>query len=285
MKISGHAAEEEGVLVGDESDRLDGHGSTTITSAEMDGSSLGLPPTIAACLFDLDGVLTQTAKVHSKAWKTMFDAYLKQWAERTGEPFRPFDEVDDYDEYVDGKPREDGVRSFLASRHITLPDGSEDDPPEADTVHGLGNRKDQLFLHLIRTQGVEAYEGSVRYLHAARAAALKLAVVSSSKNCSEVLRAARLEDMFDAQVDGNVAHAERLAGKPAPDTYLEAARMLSLPPSQAAVYEDALAGVEAGRAGGFGLVVGVDRVGQAAALREHGAGVVVKDLADLMKPT
>src|ERR1700676_947685 len=249
----------------------------------MDRSSLGLPPTIAACLFDLDGVLTQTAKVHAKAWKTMFDAYLKQRAEGTGEPFRPFDDVADYDEYVDGKPREDGVRAFLASRQITLPEGTEDDPPEAETVHGLGNRKDQLFLHMIRTEGVETYEGSVRYLHAARGAALKLAVVTSSKNCSEVLRAAHLDGMFDAQVDGNVAHAKGLRGKPSPDTYLEAARMLNVAPSQAAVYEDALAGVAAGQAGGFGLVVGVDRVGQAAALREHGAGVVVKDLAELVK--
>jgi beta-phosphoglucomutase family hydrolase len=251
----------------------------------MDRSPLGLPPTIAACLFDLDGVLTQTAKVHAQAWKTMFDAYLKNRAERAGEPFRPFDEVADYDEYVDGKPREDGVRSFLASRQITLSEGSEGDPPEAETVHGLGNRKDQLFLHLIRTQGVETYEGSVRYLHAAREAALKLAVVTSSKNCSEVLRAAHLEGMFDAQVDGNVAHAKGLRGKPSPDTYLEAARMLGVDPPQAAVYEDALAGVEAGRAGGFGLVVGVDRMGQSAALREHGAGVVVKDLAELMRPS
>jgi beta-phosphoglucomutase family hydrolase len=251
----------------------------------MDRSSLGLFPTIDACLFDLDGVLTQTAKVHAAAWKAMFDAYLKRRSDQAGEPFRPFDEVADYDEYVDGKPREDGVRSFLASRHITLPEGAGDDPPEAETVHGLGNRKDQLFLHLIRTNRVEPYEGSVRYLHAARDAPLKLAVVTSSKNCSEVLRAARLEGMFDAQVDGNVAQAKRLAGKPAPDTYLEAARMLGAIPSGAAVYEDALAGVAAGRAGRFGLVVGVDRVGQAAALRQHGADVVVKDLADLMKTT
>src|ERR1700674_2736773 len=236
----------------------------------MDRSSLGLLPTIDACLFDLDGVLTQTAKVHSAAWKAMFDAYLKQRAEGTGEAFRPFDEVADYDEYVDGKPREDGVRSFLASRHITLPEGAEGDPPEAETIHGLGNRKHQLFLHLIRTTGVEAYEGSVRYLHAARDAQLKLAVVTSSKNCPEVLRAARLEGMFDAQVDGNVAQAKRLAGKPAPDTYLEATRMLRAIPSGAAVYEDALAGVAAGRAGRVGLVVGVDRVGQAGGLREHG---------------
>ncbi len=249
----------------------------------MDRSLLGLPPTIAACLFDLDGVITKTAVVHAAAWKAMFDAYLEKRAETTGEAFRPFDDVADYDEYVDGKPREEGVRSFLASRHITLPEGVEGDPPEAETIHGLGNRKDQLFLHLIRTNGVEAYEGSVRYLHAAREAQLKLAVVTSSKNCTEVLRAARLDGMFDAQVDGNVAHEKRLAGKPAPDTYLEAARMLSSTPSGSAVYEDALAGVAAGHAGGFGLVVGVDRVGQAAALRRHGADVAVKDLADLMK--
>jgi beta-phosphoglucomutase family hydrolase len=249
----------------------------------MDRGSLGLPPTITACLFDLDGVLTRTAVVHAAAWKAMFDAFLKQRAEKTAEAFRPFDEIADYDEYVDGKPREDGVRSFLASRHITLPEGGEDDPSEAETVHGLGNRKDELFLHLIRTNGVEAYKGSIRYLHAARDATLKLAVVTSSKNCSEVLRAARLEGMFDAQVDGNVALAKKLAGKPAPDTYLEASRMLGATSSGSAVYEDALAGVAAGRAGRFGFVVGVDRVGQADALRDHGADVVVKDLADLMK--
>ncbi len=251
----------------------------------MERGSLGLPQTIAACLFDLDGVITKTAVVHAAAWKAMFDAYLEQRAKTAEKAFRPFDDVADYDEFVDGKPREEGVRSFLASRHITLPEGAEDDPPEAETIHGLGNRKDQLFLHLIRTNGVEAYEGSIRYLHAAREAQLKLAVVTSSKNCTEVLRAARLDGMFDAQVDGNAAHEKQLAGKPAPDTYLEAARMLSSTPSGSAVYEDALAGVAAGRAGRFGLVVGVDRVGQAAALREHGADVVVEDLADLMKPT
>jgi len=262
---------------------LGGVAGSTIT-LEMDRGSLGLLPTIAACLFDLDGVLTKTARVHAAAWKAMFDAFLKQRSGKAGELLRPFDEVADYDEYVDGKPREDGVRSFLASRHITLPEGEEGDAPEAETVHGLGNRKDQLFLHLIRTKGVEAYQGSIQYLRAARDAQLRLAVVTSSKNCSEVLRAARLEGMFDAQVDGNVALAKRLAGKPAPDTYLEAARMLDATAAGAAVYEDALAGVAAGRAGRFGLVVGVDRVGQAAALREHGADVVVKDLADLIKP-
>jgi beta-phosphoglucomutase family hydrolase len=237
-----------------------------------------------ACLFDLDGVLTPTAKIHAKAWKSMFDAFLEHRAQSSGRSLQPFDEVADYDEYVDGKPREDGVRSFLAARQITLPEGSVDDPPEADTVQGLGKRKDQLFLHVLRTQGVEPYEGSVRYLNAARNAGLRRAVVSSSKNCSEVLRAAHLDGMFDAQVDGNVALAKRLPGKPAPDTYLEAARMLGAAASQAAVFEDALAGVAAGRAGAFGFVVGVDRAGQAAALRQHGADVVVKDLAELIKP-
>jgi len=250
--------------------------------ARADRISLGLPSTIDACLFDLDGVLTQTAKVHAQAWKAMFDAFLKDRAAGSREQLTPFDDVNDYDTYVDGKPREDGVRSFLASRNIHLPEGSEQDQPEAETVHGLGNRKDHLFLQLIHTQGVEVYEGSVRYVQAARAAALKLAVVSSSKNCTEVLRAARLDGLFDAQVDGNVAHARGLAGKPAPDTFLEAARMLGSTPVQGAVFEDALAGVEAGRAGRFGLVVGVDRVGQAAGLRAHGADVVVQDLAELM---
>ena len=250
-----------------------------------DRSSLGLPPNIDACLFDLDGVLTQTARVHARAWKQTFDAILHERARRAEKEFRPFDEVGDYDEYVNGKPREDGVRSFLAARDISLPEGSENDPSDAETVHGLGNRKDALFLQLIRTHGVEAYEGSVRYVHAARDAQLKLAVVTSSRHCSEVLRAAGMQGIFDAQVDGNVARAKGLAGKPAPDTYLEAARMLETAPPDSAVYEDARAGVQAGRAGGLGVVIGVDRVGQAEALREHGAHIVVKDLADLMKPS
>lgn len=243
---------------------------------------LGLPPTISACLFDLDGVLTQTAKVHAQAWKQMFDAFLKERAQKTGEPFEAFDEVQDYDQYVDGKPRLDGVHSFLASRHISLPEGNPDDPPEAETVQGLGKRKDQIFLDLIHAQGVAAYDGSIKYVHAARSAGLKLAVVTSSKHCTEVLRAAKLEGLFDAQVDGNVAESKKLKGKPAPDTYLEAARMITVQPKAAAVFEDALAGVEAGRAGGFGRVIGVDRAGQADALREHGADIVVNDLAELM---
>jgi beta-phosphoglucomutase family hydrolase len=244
-------------------------------------AQLGLPATITACLFDLDGVLTQTATVHATAWKRMFDAYLKQRSDQTGERFVPFDRVKDYDEYVDGKPRADGVRSFLESRHITLPEGADDDPPDRETVHGLGNRKDHLFLQLIHEHGVATYEGSVKYVEAARDAGLKRAVVSSSKNCGEVLRAAGIDGLFDGMVDGNLAESESLKGKPAPDTYLRAARMLGASAKQAAVYEDALAGVEAGRAGGFGLVVGVDRVGQADALKAHGADVVVSDLKDL----
>jgi beta-phosphoglucomutase family hydrolase len=247
-----------------------------------DATSLGLKPGIAACLFDLDGVLTQTAKVHAKAWKQVFDTYLEARAARTGEPFRPFDELNDYDAYVDGKPREDGVRAFLASRQIVLPEGSEDDPAEAETVQGLASRKDQVFLELIRKNGVEVYEGSVRYVHAVRTMGLRLAVVTSSRHCTEVLKAAGLEGLFDAQVDGNVARAQALKGKPAPDTYVEAARMLAKTPTESAVYEDSLAGVEAGRAGSFGMVVGVDRVGQSAALREHGADIVVTDLAELL---
>ena len=245
---------------------------------------LGLPDRVSACLFDLDGVLTQTAKVHAAAWKQMFDAYLRDRAARSHQDFVPFDQVTDYDEYVDGKPRSDGVRSFLASRGIHLPDGNHDDPPGAETVGGLGNRKNELVLALIREKGVQPYEGSVRYLEAVVDAGLKRAVVSSSTNCRDVLRAAGLDGLFDAVVDGVVAEREHLKGKPAPDTFLYAASMLGVEPAQAAVFEDALAGVEAGRAGGFGYVVGVDRVGQAEALAEHGADVVVSDLAELLDP-
>jgi beta-phosphoglucomutase family hydrolase len=245
-------------------------------------SPLGLPATIRACLFDLDGVLTATAAVHARAWKDMFDAFLRSRPEGPREDHSPFDLVRDYASYVDGKPRADGVRDFLAARHIDVPEGRPEDPPEADTIHGLGNRKDQIFLGLIHRDGVQAFEGSRRYVKAARSAGLKLAVVSSSKHCSEVLRAAGLDAAFDARVDGNVAEERRLKGKPAPDTYLEGARMLGVDPRASAVFEDAIAGVQAGRAGGFGLVVGIDRAGQKAALREHGADVVVRDLGDLM---
>jgi beta-phosphoglucomutase family hydrolase len=233
-------------------------------------------------LFDLDGVLTKTAKVHDASWKEMFDGFLRDGAARTGQPFVPFDPVKDYDEYVDGKPRADGTRSFLASRGIELPEGGEDDPPDAQTVYGLSNRKNQIVLHRIHADGVEAYEGSVRYVRAARDAGLRRAVVSSSANAHDVLAAAGIGDLFEARIDGIVAEQEHLRGKPAPDTFLAGARALGLDPAQAAVYEDALAGVAAGRAGRFGYVVGVDRANQADALREHGADVVVTDLAELL---
>jgi beta-phosphoglucomutase family hydrolase len=234
---------------------------------------LGLPDDIQVLLFDLDGVITQTAKVHAAAWKQMFDEYLKDKARREGAEFVPFDAHDDYDEYVDGRPRPDGVRSFLQSRGIA---------PDDRLVRELGDRKNAIVLDLIHTRGVEVYDGSVRYVEAAREAGLKLAVVSSSANTKDVLRAVDLLDRFDAIVDGNdVAHGG-LRGKPAPDTFLEGARRLGAEPSHAAVFEDALAGVEAGRAGHFGCVVGVDRVGQAGALRAHGATVVVSDLEELL---
>ena len=243
---------------------------------------LGLPDGTRACLFDLDGVITKTAVVHNAAWKEMFDSYLRDRCRQSGEPFVPFDPVRDYDEYVDGKPRADGTRSFLASRGIELPEGSDDDPPDAETVHGLGNRKNEIVQRRIREDGVEAYESSVRYVRAARDAGLRRAVVSSSANCRDVLAAAGIEDLFEVRIDGIVAKREHLRGKPAPDTFLAGAQALGLEPGAAAVFEDALAGVEAGRAGRFGFVVGVDRAGQADALREHGADTVVADLAELL---
>jgi len=243
---------------------------------------LGLPAGIRACLLDLDGVLTPTALVHAKAWKRTFDAYLRERAGRTGEPFEPFDSAADYERYVDGKPRYDGVRSFLASRGIELPEGTPADPPGAETVCGLGNRKDELVVDLLR-QGVEPYPGSVRYVRAVRDAGLHRAVVSASVHCREVLEAAGIADLCEVRIDGIVAAERRLKGKPAPDTFLAAAEALGVPPAAAAVFEDALAGVEAGRAGEFGFVVGVDRVGQAEALREQGADVVVSDLAELLR--
>ncbi|WDO10448.1 beta-phosphoglucomutase family hydrolase [Streptomyces murinus] len=242
-----------------------------------------LPAHVRACLFDLDGVLTQTAKVHAAAWKEMFDAYLRERAQREGTQFVPFDAVRDYDEYVDGRPREDGVRTFLAARGVRLPEGSPQDPPDAETVQALGARKNELVLRRIREDGVEPYEGSVRFLHEVRAAGLACAVVSSSANARDVLAAAGIADLFDERADGVVTRERRLRGKPAPDTYLEAARELSVEPGAAAVFEDALAGVEAGRAGRFGLVVGVDRVGQAEQLQAHGADIVVRDLAELLE--
>jgi beta-phosphoglucomutase family hydrolase len=243
---------------------------------------LGLPDGVSACLFDLDGVLTQTAKVHAAAWKQMFDEYLRRRSAQRGERFVPFDPVGDYDEYVDGKPRYDGVRSFLDSRGIDLPEGAPDDPPDAETVHGLGNRKNEIVLKMIHESGVQPYEGSIRYVEAVRSAGMRRAVVSSSTNCRDVLEAAGMLAMFEEIIDGHVAEQEHLHGKPAPDTFLAGARSLGVEPAQAVVFEDALAGVEAGRRGDFGFVVGVDRVGQADGLRAHGADVVVGDLSELL---
>lgn len=238
---------------------------------------------MTACLFDLDGVLTQTALVHNAAWKQTFDAFLQTWSQQQGQPYVPFDSGSDYHQYVDGRQRADGVRTFLASRGITLPEGTPDDGPDAETVNGIGNRKNILVLQKIAEGAVQVYPGSVDYLHAAKAAGLRRAVVSASANCADVLRAAGIADLLEVRVDGVVAREQHLPGKPAPDTFLEGAKLLGVAPEQCAVFEDALAGVAAGRAGKFGIVIGVDRVGQADALREHGADIVVQDLAELLK--
>jgi beta-phosphoglucomutase family hydrolase len=230
----------------------------------------------------MDGVLTKTAAVHAAAWKQAFDEFLRQRSRDDDTPFIPFDIHDDYDEYVDGKPREDGVRDFLASRNISLPDGNPSDKPSAETVYGLGNRKNELLLKKIRDDGVEVYEGSVRYLDAVQKAGLRRAVVSSSANTQQVLQVTGLAHFFEVRVDGVTVAQEHLHGKPAPDTFLEAARKLGVDPAHAAVFEDALSGVAAGHAGHFGFVVGVDRVGQAQALAEHGADKVVQDLGELL---
>src|SRR5918992_73016 len=234
---------------------------------------LKLPDGISVCLFDLDGVITQTAKLHSAAWKEMFDDYLRERSEETGEPFLEFT-PSDYDRYVDGRPRLDGVRTFLAARGI-----EQDD----DLVRRLGDRKNDLVLQLIRERGVEVYDGSIDFVKEAQREGLRRAVVSSSANTREVLKSVGIEELFEAVVDGIVAQREGLPGKPAPDTFVAGARALGADPSQAVVFEDALAGVEAGRAGGFGYVVGVDRTGQRDALAEHGADIVVDDLSELIE--
>lgn len=242
-----------------------------------------VPDGIAACLFDLDGVVTRTGKVHAAAWKQMFDAYLEERAIAAGEAVRLFELPLDYTRYVDGKLRQDGVRSFLASRGIELPEGAPDDPPTAETVNGLGNRKNELVLALIESGGVEVYETTVRMIELVLAAGLRCAVVSASKNCGAVLRAAGLEHLFEVRVDGIVAARDGLPGKPAPDTFLAAAAALGVEPASCAVIEDAISGVEAGRAGGFGWVVGVDREGHRAELLAAGADVVVDDLVELVE--
>jgi beta-phosphoglucomutase family hydrolase len=243
--------------------------------------NLGLPAAVSGCLFDLDGVLTGTAKVHARAWAEMFDDFLASWNRRTGQSQPPFS-AQDYARFVDGRRRSDGTREFLRSRGIELPEGEPDDPPEGETVAGLGNRKNELVLRLIDEVGVEVFEGSVDYVRAARAAGLRTAVVSSSANTAHVLAIAGIADLFEVRIDGVVAVERGLEGKPAPDTFLAAAADLGLTAPAAAVFEDALAGVAAGRAGGFGFVVGVDRVGQADDLRAHGADVVVGDLSELL---
>jgi beta-phosphoglucomutase family hydrolase len=247
---------------------------------------IGLPDNIEAALFDLDGVLTPTALVHAAAWAEMFDEFLRQ---RDGDDYRPFDRVKEYDDLVDGKPRKDGVRSFLAARHIDLPEGSDDDGPDRPTISGLAARKDQIFLAKVEHEGVKPYPGSVDYLKAVKAAGLRTAVVSSSRNCRQIVEGAGLANFLDVRVDGVTAAEEGLKGKPEPDTFLAAARKLGVEPARAAVFEDATAGVAAGRAGKFGYVVGVDRIDHDAehdhadALRDHGADVVVNDLSALLR--
>jgi len=245
-------------------------------------SHLGLPARISTCLFDLDGVLTHTAAIHFDAWKQTFDEYLRVRATTTSEQFQPF-EMSDYLQYVDGKPRAEGVRSFLVSRGVHLDDGQPGDPPGSETIFGIGNRKHELVLRLMEEKGVEAFEGSRTYVKAVQSAGLKAAVVSASTNTQAVLAASGLTRLFDTVVDGNTAKQEGLRGKPYPDTFLHAAKRVGVPPAQAAVFEDALAGVKAAHDGRFGFVVGVDRAGQAEALRKEGADVVVTDLAELLE--
>jgi beta-phosphoglucomutase family hydrolase len=235
-----------------------------------------------AALFDLDGVVTKTARVHASAWQHLFNEYLQNYSARTGRPFRLFDIEQDYRVYVDGKPRYEGVKSLLDSRGIVLPWGTPEDGPGEDTIYGLGNKKDGYFETYLKESGVEVYEGTVRFLRVARDRGLKTAVVSSSSHCKQVVEAAGLTALFDTRVDGLETQRLHLHGKPAPDTFLEAARRLDVHPARAIVIEDALAGVAAGRAGGFGLVIGLDRRRQADALRQQGADIVADDLSELL---
>jgi len=242
----------------------------------------GLPDGVSACLFDMDGVVTKTAIVHAAAWKQMFDDFLRERAQSTGTEFVPFDSNHDYDAYVDGKPRLDGTRAFLESRGIELPEGSPDDPPGTPTLHGLSNRKNGLVLVKLEENGVQVYDDTITFIKAVREKSMPTAIVSSSANTRQVLDVAKIADLFDVRVDAQYAKEHNLHGKPAPDTFLAAAEALRVPAAHAVVFEDALAGVAAGHAGHFALVVGVDRVGQAEGLREHGADVVVTDVAGLL---
>jgi beta-phosphoglucomutase family hydrolase len=236
-----------------------------------------------AVLFDLDGVITNTAKLHAACWKQMLDEYLQKRATERGETFRPFDLATDYRLHLDGKPRFDGVRDFLASRGIQLSEGDSDDPPQAETVRGLGNRKNELVSDAIERIGVEAYQGSVRLIDQLRREGFKIALVTSSENCTAVLKAAKLDLLFDVRVDGHIVETQDLAGKPAPDTFLMAAKLLGVAPQRAVVVEDAIPGVQAGRSGNFGLVIGVARKGDAEELQRQGAHVVVNDLGELIR--
>jgi beta-phosphoglucomutase family hydrolase len=236
-----------------------------------------------AILLDLDGVITDTANLHAACWKQMFDEYLQKRATERGEAFRPFDLATDYQLYVDGELRFDGVRDFLTSRGIQLPEGSPEDPPQVETVCGLGNRKNDLVNKVIEGIGVKPYEGSVQFIHQIRGQGFKIAVVTSSQNCTAVLKAAKLDAVFEVQVDGNMIHAQQLAGKPGPDAFLTAAKLLGVEPMRTVVIEDAISGVEAGSNGKFGLVIGVARKGNAEELKRHGAHLVVDDLSELVE--
>lgn len=244
--------------------------------------NLKLPENIRACLFDMDGVLTQTAKVHSEAWKAMFDAFLKQRAEQDGSPFVPFNITTDYVKYVDGRLRQDGVRTFLQSRGIEIPEGNTDDDASVESIYGLGNRKNNQVVQLIQTEGVETFADAIAFLHAVRSAGIKTAVVSASKNTPEVLRVTNLTDQFDFVMHGGIAAEMHLPGKPAPDTFLAAAEALGEPAANCAVLEDAISGVQAGKAGSFGYVIGVDRVNHGEELKANGADIVLRNLEELV---
>jgi beta-phosphoglucomutase family hydrolase len=238
------------------------------------------PDKFDAVLFDLDGVITATAKIHAIAWKQAFDDFLKKQA--GGKDFKPFDKQSDYEDYVDGLPRYDGAQKFLESRQIDIPYGSPDDPPDQETVCGIANHKNELFEQALKTEAVDVYEGTVAWIHHLRKAGIKIAVVSSSAHCKAILKNAGLSDLFDARMDGDIAKQLRLKGKPAPDTYLKAAEMVDADAKRAVVVEDALAGVEAGKNGKFGLVIGVDRKHDHDALRQHGADIVVTDVQEML---
>jgi beta-phosphoglucomutase family hydrolase len=238
------------------------------------------PDKFDAVLFDLDGVITATAKIHALAWKQAFDEFLKKRA--SGQDFKPFDKQSDYEDYVDGLPRYDGAQKFLESRHIDIPYGSPDDPPDKETVCGIANNKNARFDQALKTEAVEVYDGTVAWIRHLRKAGIKIAVVSSSAHCKAILKNAGLSDLFDARMDGDVAKQLQLKGKPAPDTYLKAAEMVNADAKRAVVVEDALAGVESGKNGGFGLVIGVDRKNHAKALKQHGADIVVTDLQEML---